>query len=147
MKFVQSLPIWLRKWKRWIPRIISILKRNHIETIHCHEANEALEYLRNNLDSSGNIEIDVMITDLMLSSSMSGFEMIQAIRNDLKLDYLELPILLMTIEPGDDEKTDFTGIFGAGTNDFITKPVNEADLISRLQTLVNIKRQNEALNQ
>ena len=33
-------------------------------------------------------------------------------------DYLALPVLLMTIEPGEDERTDFTGIFGAGTNDF-----------------------------
>ena len=82
----------------------------------------------------------------MLSANMTGFELIHAVRNDLQLDYLNLPILLMTIEPGEDEKTDFTGIFGAGTNDFITKPVNEADLLDRLQTLVNIKRQNEAIN-
>jgi len=33
-----------------------------------------------------------------------------------------------------------------GTNDFITKPVDESDLLARLQTLVNIKRQSEALN-
>ena len=38
------------------------------------------------------------------------------------------------------------GIFGAGTNDFIIKPVDESDLLSRLQTLVNIKRQSEALS-
>ena len=42
-------------------------------------------------------------------------------------------ILLLTIEPGEDERTDCTGIFGAGTNDFITKPVDESDLLSRLQ--------------
>jgi CheY-like chemotaxis protein len=77
---------------------------------------------------------------------MSGFELIQTIRNDLELDYLALPILLMTMEPGEDERTDFTGIFGAGTNDFITKPVDEEDLLARLQNLVNIKRQSEALN-
>ena len=87
-----------------------------------------------------------MITDLMLSTDTSGYELIQTIRNELELDYLTLPILLMTIEPGDDERTDFTAIFGAGTNDFITKPVDEEDLLARLQTLVNIKRQNEALN-
>ena len=87
-----------------------------------------------------------MITDLMLSAQITGFELIQAVRNELNLDYLTLPILLMTIEPGEDEKTDFTGIFGAGTNDFITKPVDESALIERLQNLVNIKRQSEALN-
>jgi PleD family two-component response regulator len=52
----------------------------------------------------------------------------------------------MTMTPGDDEKTDFTGIFGAGTNDFITKPIDEADLLDRIETLVTIKRQNQALD-
>ncbi len=124
----------------------SILNKNGIEFVHFREAREALEYLREDLQKNGHCTVDVMITDLMLSSELTGFELIQTIRNELELDYLTLPILLMTIEPGEDEKTDFTGIFGAGTNDFITKPIDEEDLLNRLQILINIKRQNEALN-
>ena len=124
----------------------SILEKNNIDYQHFREAEEALECLKADIQVTANCSFDVMITDLMLSSGMTGFELIHAIRNDLGLDYLTLPILLMTIEPGEDERTDFTGIFGAGTNDFITKPVDEDDLLSRLQTLVNIKRQSEALN-
>jgi PleD family two-component response regulator len=123
-----------------------ILQKNGIDFLHFTEASAALDYLRQDLQQRGGCSIDVMITDLMLSSDMPGFELIQTIRNELELDYLTLPILLMTIEPGEDERTDFTGIFGAGTNDFITKPINEADLLGRLQNLVNIKRQSEALN-
>ena len=123
-----------------------ILERNGIEYSHFREAGEALEFLKTNMLGNSNCSIDVMITDLMLTSNVNGFELIQTIRNELELDYLTLPILLMTIEPGEDERTDFTAIFGAGTNDFITKPVDEDDLLSRLQTLVNIKRQSEALN-
>jgi CheY-like chemotaxis protein len=124
----------------------SILKSNNIDFLHYPDAEDALEHLRGELESASGCRFDVMITDLMLSAQMTGFELIQAIRNDLNLDYLTLPILLMTIEPGEDEKTDFTGIFGAGTNDFITKPVDESALLERLDNLVNIKRQNEALN-
>ncbi len=124
----------------------SILEKNNIQYHHFREAEEAIEFLKTDLETTTNSSFDVMITDLMMSSGMTGFELIQAVRNDLGLDYLALPILLMTIEPGEDEKTDFTGIFGAGTNDFITKPVDEEDLLARLQTLVNIKRQSEALN-
>jgi CheY-like chemotaxis protein len=124
----------------------SILDKNNIQYHHFREAEEAIEFLKNDLETTPHSSFDVMVTDLMMSSGMTGFELIQAVRNDLGLDYLALPILLMTIEPGEDEKTDFTGIFGAGTNDFITKPVDEEDLLSRLQTLVNIKRQSEALN-
>ena len=124
----------------------TILQKNDVEFLHFKEATDALDFLKKDIKKNGNCSIDVMITDLILSGSMHGFELIQAIRNDLELDYLALPILLMTIEPGEDERTDFTGIFGAGTNDFITKPVDESDLLARLQTLVNIKRQSEALN-
>ena len=124
----------------------TILKNNDIDYVHFREAAEALEHLRKDLEQNQHCSYDMMITDLMLSSDMTGFELIHAIRNELELDYLSLPVLLMTIEPGEDERTDFTGIFGAGTNDFITKPVDEADLLSRLQTLVNIKRQSEAIN-
>ena len=123
-----------------------ILDSNNIEYVHFRDAPSALEFLKQELASDTGSSIDVMITDLMLTSPMNGYELIQAIRNDLELDYLTLPILLMTIEPGEDERTDFTAIFGAGTNDFITKPVVETDLLGRLQTLVNIKRQSEALN-
>jgi len=123
-----------------------ILDRNDIRYTHFRDAVATIEFLKQDLEKNPGSSFDLMITDLTLDGSMSGFELIQAIRNDLQLDYLTLPILLMTIEPGEDERTDFTAIFGAGTNDFITKPVDEDDLLSRLQTLVNIKRQSEALN-
>lgn len=123
-----------------------ILERNNIEYFHFRDSDEALEFLKQDLNKHANCSIDVMITDLMLTSDVNGYELIQTIRNELNLDYLTLPALLMTIEPGEDERTDFTAIFGAGTNDFITKPVDEDDLLTRLQTLVNIKRQSEALN-
>jgi len=124
----------------------SILQKNGVEYLHFKDAPDALDFLREDIKDNGGCSMDVMITDQTLSGNMHGFELIQAVRNDLELDYLALPILLMTIEPGEDERTDFTGIFGAGTNDFITKPVDESDLLARLQTLVNIKRQSEALN-
>jgi len=123
-----------------------ILEKNGIEYVHFRESHDALECLQQDLAKDANCSFDLMITDLMLTSQTNGYELIQTIRNELELDYLRLPILLMTIEPGEDERTDFTAIFGAGTNDFITKPIDEVDLLARLQTLVNIKRQSEALN-
>ncbi|MCP4489441.1 MAG: response regulator [Gammaproteobacteria bacterium] len=124
----------------------ALLNKNDIEFVHFKEAEDALNLLKHDIKNSRKCSFDVAVTDLMLSSKMTGFDLIQNIRNKLELDYLALPILLMTIEPGEDERTDFTGIFGAGTNDFITKPIDEADLLLRIKNLVNIKRQNEALN-
>jgi CheY-like chemotaxis protein len=125
----------------------SVMDKNDIEFNHFSEAQDALEYLKQDLVRNNRCSVDVLVCDSMMSSSMSGFDLIQTVRNELKLDYLTLPVLLMTIAPADDEKTDFTGIFGAGTNDFVTKPIDEADFLFRIETLVNIKRQNEALKQ
>ena len=124
----------------------AILKKHGIGFRHFPEAQQAIEFLRQDLEQNQHCSMDLMITDLMLSGDMHGFDLIKTVRNDLELDYLSLPVLLMTMEPGEDERTDFTGIFGAGTNDFITKPVNESDLLGRLQNLINIKRQSEALS-
>jgi PleD family two-component response regulator len=125
----------------------SVMDKNDIEFKHFNEAQDALEYLKQDLVRNNRCSVDVMVCDSMMSSPMNGYDLIQAVRSELKLDYLTLPVLLMTIEPTDDEKTDFTGIFGAGTNDFVTKPIDEADFLFRIETLVNIKRQNETLNQ
>jgi len=124
----------------------SILDKNDIAFTHFKEAEGALEYLKQDLAENKRCTVDIMISDLTLSSQMNGMDLIQTVRNELGFDYLTLPVLLLTIEPGEDERTDFTGIFGSGTNDFMTKPINETDLLNRIKTLVNIKRQNEALN-
>ena len=124
----------------------SIMNKNDISFTHFKEAEDTVEYLKQDFAKNNKCTVDLLISDLMLSSSMNGIDLIHAVRDDLKLDYLTLPVLLLTIEPGEDERTDFTGIFGSGTNDFMTKPINETDFLTRIQTLVNIKRQNEALN-
>ena len=124
----------------------AIMDKNDIQFRHFNDAENALEYLKQDIARNNSCTVDVLITDSMMSSATNGYELIQTVRNELKLDYLALPALLMTIAPTDDEKTDFAGIFGAGTNDFITKPVDESDFLQRIETLVNIKRQNEALN-
>lgn len=124
---------------------MSMLKKNGFSFSHFKDGPSAIEELRGDFNSNQSCSYDVLITGLTLDQKMSGFELIQTIRNDLNYDYLTLPILLMTVEPQDDEKTDFTGIFGAGTNDFVTKPISEDVLVERLANLINIKRQNDAL--
>ena len=123
----------------------SILQKNNFDYLHLKDGENALNELRMDFSNNNKCTYDILITDLLLDRKMSGFELIQNIRNEIRYDYLTLPILLMTVEPTGDEQTDFTGIFGAGTNDFITKPITEENLLSRLINLVNIKRQNEAI--
>ena len=123
----------------------SILDKNNFNFLHIKDGETALNELRMDYDINNKCSYDLLITDLTLNRNMSGFNLIKSIRNELNYDYRILPILLMTVEPGEDEKTDFTGIFGAGTNDFITKPISEEALVDRVLNLINIKRQHEAL--
>jgi DNA-binding response OmpR family regulator len=124
----------------------SIMEKNDVAYTHFKEAEDALDFLRQDFAENHRCTVDMLIVDIMLSSQMNGIDLIQNIRKELEFDYLALPALLLTIEPGEDDRTDFTGIFGSGTNDFMTKPINPTDLLNRIRTLVNIKRQNEALN-
>jgi len=123
----------------------SILDKNNFNFLHIKDGETALNELHMDFKLNNKCSYDVLITDLTLNRNVSGFQLIQQVRNELNYDYQTLPILLMTVEPGEDEKTDFTGIFGAGTNDFITKPISEEILVERVLNLINIKRQNEAL--
>ena len=123
----------------------SILDKNNFNFLHIKDGETALNELKIDFDTNNKCSYDVLITDLSLTRNLSGFDLIQTVRKELEYDFQTLPILLMTVEPGDGEKTDFTGIFGAGTNDFITKPISEETLIERVLNLINIKRQNEAL--
>ena len=123
----------------------SILRKNNFNFLHLTDGESTLNELRLDLQNHGHCSYDVLITDLALDNKMTGFELIQAVRKELQLDYLTLPILLMTVAPEENEKTDFTGIFGAGTNDFITKPIDEDSLLERIINLINIKRQSEAV--
>jgi len=116
----------------------SILEKNNFNFLHVKTGEMALNELRRDYDENKSCSYDVLITDLTLNMDMSGFELIQSVRRELDFDYQTLPILLMTVEPEENEKTDFTGIFGAGTNDFITKPISEEVLVERIINLINI---------
>jgi len=123
----------------------AILKRQGFHFQHFKSSEQGLLFIKNDIEQHGYCTYDIVITDILLTGTMIGYDLVKTIRNEYKLDYLTLPILLLTAEPDENEKTDFTGIFGAGTNDFLTKPISEDDLIERLQLLINIKRQHEAI--
>ncbi|MDJ0833881.1 MAG: response regulator [Gammaproteobacteria bacterium] len=123
----------------------SILNKNHFKYLHVKQGQSAIRELEKDFRAHQRCSYDVLITDMHLTQEMTGFELIQKIRNELDFDFQMLPILLITQGPGDNENTDFTAMFGAGTNDFISRPVTEEDLIERIMNLLNVKRQSEAL--
>jgi len=89
-----------------------------------HLAKDGLEAL----DVVGETHIDLMIVDLMMPN-MDGYELTESLR---ELGY-ELPILMVTAKqlPQDRKKG-----FIVGTDDFMTKPVDEEELLIRIKSLL-----------
>jgi two-component system cell cycle response regulator len=71
---------------------------------------------------------------------MSGFEVCRRIKNDPKT--ADIPVIMVTAlnEFGDIER----GI-DSGTDDFISKPVNKLELLTRVRTMLKLKHLTDKL--
>lgn len=103
-----------------------ILSSEQYNVVTCTSGKEALSLL-----NKGNW--DVVITDVMMPN-MSGYELTQTIRTRYSIS--ELPILLLTARSQWEDK--YTG-FQTGANDYVTKPVEKFELISRVRALTDLK--------
>lgn len=89
---------------------------------------DALKYL------DGGAPPDCVITDWMMPG-MSGLELCRTIRERYTLS--ELPVLMLTARSRPEDVQ--TG-FQAGVNDYLSKPVNAAELRARVRTLLTLRR-------
>ena len=82
---------------------------------------------------------DLILLDVMMPK-MSGFEVCKRIKNDPKTS--EIPVIMVTAlnEFGDIER----GI-DSGTDDFLSKPVNKLELLTRVKTMLKLKHLTDKL--
>ncbi|MHC4890413.1 MAG: response regulator [Planctomycetota bacterium] len=102
------------------------------ETVPAHDGLEAMEII-------GRGAPDLILLDVMMPK-MSGFEVCKRIKNDPKTS--DIPVIMVTAlsEFGDIER----GI-DSGTDDFISKPVNKLELITRVKTMLKLKHLSDKL--
>jgi CheY-like chemotaxis protein len=76
---------------------------------------------------------DLILLDIMMPR-MSGFEVCKKLKSDPATR--DIPVIMVTAlhETGDVER----GV-EVGTNDFITKPVNRVDLLTRVKSLLRLR--------
>lgn len=84
---------------------------------------------------------DVLILDIMMPN-MSGFEVCERLRRDYSLT--ELPILMLTAK---NQVQDKITAFEVGANDYLTKPCEKEELLSRVETLAQMRRLNSDLSE
>ena len=82
---------------------------------------------------------DLILLDVMMPK-MSGFEVCKRLKHDPKTE--DIPIIMVTAlnEYGDIER----GI-DSGTDDFISKPVNKLELLTRVKTMLKLKHLSDKL--
>ena len=113
------------------------LLQAYLEDMDCQTvpASDGLQAMEIVADSAP----DLILLDVMMPK-MSGFEVCKRIKNDPKTS--DIPIIMVTAlnEFGDIEH----GI-DSGTDDFISKPVNKLELLTRVKTMLKLKHLSDKL--
>jgi CheY-like chemotaxis protein len=102
------------------------------QTLPAHNGLEALEIVSEE-------EVDLILLDVMMPK-MSGFEVCKRLKKDPKT--ADIPVIMVTAltEFGDIER----GI-DSGTDDFLSKPVNKLELLTRVKTMLKLKHLTDKL--
>ena len=102
------------------------------QTIPAHDGPEALEIIAKDFP-------DLILLDVMMPK-MSGFEVCRRIKNDPKTS--DIPVIMVTAlnEFGDIERA-----IDSGTDDFLSKPVNKLELLTRVKTMLKLKHLSDKL--
>jgi two-component system sensor histidine kinase/response regulator len=111
-----------------------LLTANNFKIIKASNGFDAIELVKNE-------NVDLVLLDLEMPV-MNGYETCKAIR---KIDGLkELPVIFLTAYNSMEKK--LIG-FEAGAQDFITKPFDDEELLSRIRIHIELKRNRDKINQ
>ncbi len=99
----------------------AVLRKNGFEALQAEDGVAALEVMDKH-------HIDLVVLDLMMPN-LDGYELTE----QLRLTWENLPILMVTAkqEPKDKRKG-----FLVGTDDYMTKPVDEEEMVLRIKALL-----------
>ncbi len=108
------------------------LEDTHCQTVPASDGPEALEIISTEPP-------DLVLLDIMMPK-MSGFEVCKRIKNDPKT--CDIPVIMVTAlsEFGDIERA-----IDSGTDDFLSKPVNKLELVTRVKTMLKLKHLSDKL--
>lgn len=82
---------------------------------------------------------DIVLLDIMMPK-MSGFEVCRRIKNDPKTT--NIPIIMVTAL---NEFGDIQRAIDSGSDDFVSKPVNKLELLTRVRTMLKLKHLSDKL--
>jgi adenylate cyclase len=83
-------------------------------------------------------EVDLVLCDIVMPG-MDGYQVCRTIRDRTETAYL--PVVMVTAS-GDEQKIK---ALEAGADDFLTKPINQSELLARVASLARIKRYQDTI--
>jgi CheY-like chemotaxis protein len=112
--------------------LIAYLEDIDCKTISAENGAEAMKIIKKSLP-------DLILLDVMMPK-MSGFEVCRRLKNDLAT--ANIPVIMVTAlgEMGDIERA-----IDSGTDDFLSKPVNKWELVTRVKTMLKLKHLSDKL--
>lgn len=110
-----------------------LLERDGYTVATARDGAEALERVRE-------ARPDLVLTDVRMPK-IDGFEVCERLKSDEATRLI--PVVLMT---GAAERQDRVRAINVGADDFLTKPVDEAELRARVRSLVRLKRYTDELD-
>src|SRR6478752_7428048 len=84
-------------------------------------------------------QVDLILLDIMMPG-MDGFEVCERLKSNPKTSHI--PVVMVTAL---DQPADRVRGLKAGADDFLTKPVNDLQLISRVKSLLRLKTLSDEL--
>jgi two-component system cell cycle response regulator len=108
------------------------LSAEYFQVVTAHSGQEALDLL-------GNERVDVILLDVMMPG-MDGFEVCRRLKSTPATHHI--PVIMVTAL---DHHSDKVQGLEAGADDFLTKPVDDIALITRVRNLVRLKTLNDQM--
>ncbi len=85
------------------------------------------------LDTIASTPVDLVLLDVMMPG-ITGLDVLRAVRE--KRSPIDLPVIMVTAK---DESTDIVEALELGANDYVTKPIDFAVVLARVQTQLRMK--------
>lgn len=102
------------------------------KTIAAYDGPEALEIIKKD-------KPDLILLDIMMPK-MSGFEVCRRVKNDPATTHI--PIIMVTAL---NDFGDMQRAVDCGTDDFVSKPVNKLEMLTRVKTMLKLKNLTDKL--